>query len=114
MAPTKGEHHCATDALGIGQCIIGGIAIDLQDAFEAGEMTHGMLGAATGSIQVGDGRRIATAPWSIIARDGPEVASFGATTAWIEDGTACLVGKQLGRCLQDRGKRERTLKVLFP
>ncbi len=60
-----------------------------------------MLGAATGSIQVGDGRRIAAAPWSIIARDGPEVAGLGPATARIEDGTACLVGKQLGRGLQD-------------
>ena len=87
VAPAEGQRQRSAGALGIGQRIIGDVAVDLQDAAEAGEMANRVLAAATRRIEIGHGRRVGAAPWPIIARDGPQVAGLGAAAPRIEHGS---------------------------
>ena len=72
VAPAVGERHRTAGPCGRGQLLVDGVAVDLQDAVEAVEQLHGVLAAAAGRVGVGDRRRIAAAPWSIVAGDRPE------------------------------------------
>ncbi len=58
-----------------------------------------MHAAATGRVAVGDRRRIAAAPWPVVARDRPHVAGLGLAATGIEHGAARLVAEQLRRRL---------------
>ncbi len=63
-------------------------------------MGNRTLGLAVGCVDVGDRGRIGTAPRSIIAGIGPELAGLGSASIGIEDGCGSLVGEQLGRTSQ--------------
>jgi len=58
------------------------------------------LGLSVGRVDVDDARRISAAPWSIVARIGPELTGLGAPTARIEHWRRRLVSKQPGRSLE--------------
>jgi len=53
VAPAEGERQRRTSTLGVGQRVIGNVAVDLQGAAEAGKMANGMLGAAARSVELG-------------------------------------------------------------
>ena len=80
-APNKRR---AGSAVGTARAQIAAIAIDLQDVGKIAEMDLGALRRfgeaqdrlAIGGIDIGDHRRIAAAPWSVIAGPSPQ---FGAT-----------------------------------
>ena len=48
---------CATPARGLGQPVVAGVAIDLQDAVEAVQEGFGILARATGGVEVEHARR---------------------------------------------------------
>ena len=58
MGPTKGELHGAA----FSKHPVTAIAVNLQDALEAGEISDRPLGLAIGSIDVGDAGRVGAAP----------------------------------------------------
>ena len=96
MGPAEGERDVAL----LGQRAIAAIAVDLQHALEAGQVRDRPLGRAVGRIDVGHRRRVGSAPRSIVARIGPELAGLGPPSPGIEHRRGRLVGEQLGRGLQ--------------
>ena len=102
VRPAQRERHRAADTFPIGQGIVGPIAIDLQGAGEAGEVTHGVLLAAPRRVEVGDRRRITAAPRPVVARNRPQIPGLGSPTSRIEHRAACLVRKELVRGFQGR------------
>jgi hypothetical protein len=68
MRPAKGEADLVAPP---GESGIAAIAIDLQDANEVAEMGLSALALAIGGVDVGDHRRIITAPWPIVTGIGP-------------------------------------------
>lgn len=90
--PAEGELHLAT----FGKLWVGIVAIDLQDALEAGEMAEQPLGFAVGCIDVGDAGRIEAAPGPVVGGISPELAGLGAPSTGIEHRHRRLVGEQLG------------------
>ena len=79
MGPAEGELHVAA----LGEHPVAAIAIDLQDALEAGEVGDRPLGLAVGRIDVGDAGRVGAAPGPIITCVGPKLADLGAPAAGI-------------------------------
>ena len=67
MGPAEGELHVAA----LGEHPIAAIAVDLQNALEAGEVGDRPLGLAIGRIDIGDARWVGAAPRPIITRVGP-------------------------------------------
>src|SRR5690606_35167479 len=57
VRPAQRQRHRATDAIVPGERVVGSVAVDLQYAGEAAEMAHGVLGAATWCVEVGNGGR---------------------------------------------------------
>ena len=96
MRPAESEQYLA----GFGEYAIASIAIDLQRAAEAFEMSGGTLRLAIGCVDVSDSRRRRSAPRPIIPGVGPELAGLGTTAAWIEHWRRRLIGKELGRAAQ--------------
>ncbi len=93
MAPAEGQAHGVL----LGQRAVSGIAVDLQDADEAGEMTDRLFGLAVRRIEVGDAGRVSSAPGAIIAGIGEELARLRAAPAGIEHRRRGLVGEELPR-----------------
>ena len=85
-----------------GQRPIAGVAVDLEDALEAGEMRDRLRRRAVGRIDIGDRRRVGSAPGAIVPRIGPELAGLGPPAPGIEHRRRRLVGEQLRRRLQMR------------
>ena len=67
MRPAEGKLYVTA----LGEHPVTAIAVDLQDALEAGEMADRPLGLAIGRIDIDDRRRVGAAPWPIIPRVGP-------------------------------------------
>ena len=101
MGPAKGKLHIVA----LGERPITAIAVDLQDAGKASEVSDRLLGLAIGRVHIGDPGRVGAAPRPIIACVGPQLADLGASASRIEHRRCGLVGKQLGRGLQDRQQR---------
>ena len=95
---------CEFDLAAPSKLWIGGIAIDLQDALEAGKMAEQPLGFAVGCIDIGDAGRIEAAPGPVVGGIGPELAGFGAPSTGIEHRHRRLVGEQLGPRSKHREK----------
>src|SRR5271165_5475109 len=95
MRPAKGERNRPAASC-FGDVLIGRISIALHDASIMIEQLQSMHGAATRSVAVGNGGRIAPAPRAIVAGDGPEVSLLGAATAGIEHRHHRLVDCDLG------------------
>ena len=72
MRPAESEF----DVAALGEDAIAGVAIDLENAFEAGEMGDRPLRLAIGRIEVDDAGRIGAAPRSIVAGIGPKCPVF--------------------------------------
>ena len=90
MGPAEGE----LDVTTFGEDPIAAVAVNLENALEAGEMANRPLGLAVGRIEVDDARWIgAAAPRPIIARIRPQLAEFGAPSAGIEHRSRGLIGK---------------------
>ena len=66
VGPAIGKDHRATGTPWIGQRLVGGVAVDLEDAGEPGQRPDGVLGAAARRIEIGDRRWIAAAPWLLL------------------------------------------------
>src|SRR5581483_1393653 len=96
MAPAEGEVNLAR----LGERPVAGIAIDLEDAAEAHEMSGGAFGLAIRCVDVGDGRRVRSRPRAIVARIGPELAGLGPPPAGVEHRRRRLAREQLGRGAQ--------------
>ena len=73
---------------------VAAIAVDLQDAREIAKMRVRTLGLAIRSIDIGDDRWIAAAPWPVIAGIGPELPGLGPPAPGIEHRRRRLVGEQ--------------------
>jgi len=106
VAPTVGKRHRPTRPCRRGQLLVGGVAVDLQDAVEAVEQLGGVLAAAARRIGVGHSRRTTSpvlrrhsrirtsAPGPVVTRDRPQVSGLGLASARIEHRTARLVAEQ--------------------
>ena len=73
---------------------VGGVAVDLQHAFEARQLRHDLLLAATAREHVGDRRRRRTLPGPIVRRMRPELADLRAAASRIEHRHRRLVAEQ--------------------
>ena len=89
----KREAHVAP----FGERAIAGIAVDLENALEAGEVGDRLRRLAVGRIDIGDCRRVRSAPGPVVSRIGPKLAGLGAPAPRIEHRRRRLVGKQLRR-----------------
>src|SRR5262249_17790159 len=96
----EGERNCVL----FGQDPIAAIAIDLQDADEASEVSNRSLGLAIWSIDIGHSWRVGSAPRAIVARISEELPGLGPPLTWIEHRRRGPVGKELHRALQ-RGEQ---------
>jgi hypothetical protein len=92
LGPAEGE----LDVTALSEDPVAAVAVDLENALEAGEVTDRPLGLAIGRVDVDDTRWIGAAPRPIIARIRPQLAKFGATSAGIEHRSCGLIGKQFG------------------
>ena len=90
-------------ARGLGQPIVAGITVNLQDAVEAGEDGFGILARAARGVAVDDAGRLLPAPGSIIAGQGPEITGLCHTAPRIEHRGGGFVHEQLGRPFQMLG-----------
>src|ERR1700742_2534533 len=97
MRETKSELNRA--AMTTRKRFVGGIAIHLQNAGEAGQLPGDLLGAAAIGKHIGDRRRRWAAPWAIIHRMRPELADTGAMSPGIEHRHRRLVAEQPRRSL---------------
>src|SRR5438093_2202737 len=94
MRETKSELDRA--AMLTGKRLVGGIAVDLQNAGKARQLSGDLLGAAAVGEHIGDRRRCGAAPWSVIHGMRPELADAGATSPGVEhaasrrDRTVCI------------------------
>ena len=58
VGPAEGE----ADVALLGERAIAGVAVDLKDALEAGKMRDRLRGLAVGRVDIGDRRRVGSAP----------------------------------------------------
>lgn len=96
MRPAEGQAH----GVALGQRLVPGVAIDLQDPDEALKVPERLLGLAVGRIEIGDAGRIDPAPGAIVARIGKQLTRLGAAASGIEHRRRRLVGKELVGRLQ--------------
>jgi hypothetical protein len=96
MAPAEGEDHIAL----LGQGSVSAVAVNLQDALEAGQMLGRPPMLAIGGVDVDRRRRIAACKRPLVAGITPELAGLGAAAAGIEHGSGRLVSEQLGGGLE--------------
>src|SRR6476620_9306293 len=96
MRPAEGERDRLL-AGSAGNRLIGGISVALHDAAIGPEELKRMDRSATGSVAVGDRRRVGSAPGSVVAGDGPEVPLLNAAAAGIEHRRHRLVDRDPAR-----------------
>ena len=101
MRPAEGERHRAAVARRIGQLLVDGVAVALDDAGIPRQQSDRVHAASPGRIGVDHTRGIGPAPWAIISRDRPEVAGLGPAAARIEDRSPRLVDRDLGGAEQE-------------
>ena len=93
---------------GFGQPVVAGIAIDLQDAVEAGEEGFGILARATGGVEVDHAGRVLAAPRPVIAGQRPEVSGLCHTAPRIQHRGSGFIHEQLAMTasgVQPAGRR---------
>src|SRR5262245_32898034 len=73
------------------------IAVDLNDAFEAGQVRGWSLGAAIRTVEIDRRRWVRSVPGPVVASVDPEPAGLGAAAAGIEHRNRGVVGEQLLR-----------------
>lgn len=85
----------AAPARGLGQPVVAGIAIDLQDPVEAGQEGFGILAGAAGRVEVDDARQSRSAPGPVIAGQRPKVAGLRRAAPRIQHRRSGLVHEEL-------------------
>ena len=100
MRPAEGERDRLL-AGSAGNRLIGGISVALHDAAIGPEELKRMDRSATGSVAVGDRRRVGSAPGPVVAGDGPEVSLLDAAAAGIEHRRHRLVDRDPARGQND-------------
>ena len=83
-----------------GQPVVAGIAVNLEDAVEAGEELFAMFTTAPGRIEVDDAGRIGSAPGAVVPGQGPQPAGLRPAAARIEHRRSRLVHEQFRGHLQ--------------
>ena len=103
----------AAPARRLGQPVVAGIAIDLQDAVEAGQEGFCILARAAGGVEVDHARRGLTAPGPVIPGQRPEVAGLRRAAPRIQHRGRRLVHEEpsgspqmLGQPIHDRPEVE--------
>jgi hypothetical protein len=91
-------------ARGLGQPVVAGVAIDLQDAVEAGQEGFGILARASGGVEVDDAGRVLAAPGPVIAGQGPEVSGLCHAAPRVQHRGGGFIHEQLGRPFQMLGQ----------
>src|SRR5215472_11414139 len=66
-----------------GKRLVGGIAVDLQDAGKACQLWGNLGGAASVGEHVGHRRRRRTSPGAVVRRMRPELAGPGPASSWV-------------------------------
>ena len=93
-----------TLARGLGQAIVAGVTVDLQDAIKAGQEGFGILAPAAGGVKVDHAGRILAAPRSVITGQRPKVACFCHPAPRVQHRGGGFVHEQLTRSLQMLGQ----------
>jgi hypothetical protein len=78
----------------LGERAVAGVAVDLENALEAGKMRDRLRRRPVGRIDIGDRRRVGSAPGAIVSGVGPELPGLGASSAGIEHRRRRLVSEQ--------------------
>ena len=96
VRPAEGEPHRAAGPVAR-EALEAAVAVDLQDAGEAGQMRRRSLALAILGIDIGHRRRCGPLPGSVIDRIGPQPAGLGPAAPRIEHRQRRVVGEDLGR-----------------
>ena len=107
MRPAEREAHVAL----FGEGAVAGVAVDLENALEAGEMRDRLRRFAVGRVDIGDRRRVRSAPGPVVSRTGPKLAGLDAPAARIEHRRRRLVGSSTtaeSKWLQPGGALDQT------
>ena len=89
MRPAEGE----ADVAPLSQGTVASVAIDLKDAPEARKMHDRLRRRPVGRIDIGDSRRVRSAPGTVVSRIGPKLPGLRPPSAGIEHRRRRLVGK---------------------
>src|SRR5690606_11974427 len=95
MGPAAGERDRPSCPRRTAQAVVGGIAVDLENAGEVLQKSGRMLAATAGRVKVGDGGWIAATPGAIVTGQGPEVSRAGSSSPRVEHGRPRLIHEQL-------------------
>ena len=95
LAPRMRPAGRELDIAALAKPLEAGIAVDLHDTFEPGQMGGRPLGFAIGTVEIDRSRRIGSIPGPIVAGIDPEPAGLGAAAAGIEHRDRSVVGEQL-------------------
>lgn len=80
------------------ELVVGGIAINLEDAGEAGKYALNVRATASRCICVGDRwwgvASLNPLPRTVIAGNRPQIIFLGSATAWIERRTGRCIGEE--------------------
>src|SRR5580693_5450668 len=93
VSPTSRQNSGVIAAVGPGKTVIGRIAIDLQNAAIAAEMTRDTFARATVLEAVGDHWRSTAAEGSIISSVSPEIGRFCAAGSRRQSRQRGFIGK---------------------
>lgn len=93
VRPARRQRHAVVGPIGLGQPVIGGISVDLQDAAIAFEMAGDAFAGATVLEAVDNEGQSAAAKGPIIADIGPEVGRLGLARSRRQRWQRCLIGK---------------------
>ena len=94
VSPTS----CELESAAIAEPVEAGIAVDLHDAAEPGQVRGWALGFAIRAVKLDRSRRIGPVPGPVVAGVDPEPAGLGAAPAGIQHRDRGVVGEQLLRC----------------
>src|SRR3954467_10391205 len=75
---------CEADLALLSQRPVPGVAVDLENALEAGEMRDRLRGRSVGSVDIGDSRRVCSAPRAVVSGISPELPGLRPAPAGIE------------------------------
>ncbi|KAF2988696.1 hypothetical protein MJC1_04225 [Methylocystis sp. MJC1] len=93
VRPAEGERH----AVLLRQRAIAGVTVDLHDAREASKMRERLLGLSVLRIDIDCDWRIGAAPWPVVTRISPKLASLGTPAPGVEHRRPCLVSEDFRR-----------------
>ena len=100
MRPAKRQVQGIFLPASIGQRVIAGVSVNLENALEATECLTCIFASTAWRINVDDARRIRAVPWPIVASDCPQIAGLCFATSRIEHGHCRFIAEQFGRSFQ--------------